>query len=299
MVDYLRLPGETVPPPPYLHTGATMHALLFNADRAVLQALVNTTLNRVPDMQFDVVSGTFLFISLYVDKATSTAPGYENRGTASETDVGFWILLRGGRKGQPRRLRWFPLYLFVDSGGAMAIGREVFGYPKLIGVAERKAPSDPDEVGMSLTTDYFTHFAPDARPIRAKLFEIVQARDASRPFAEAIVADQMAKALVLHGLIEQFEGDLDLPYLSMPMIFLKQFRAIEDQRKACFLGVSAVSVQTTKLHAMKRITDPITLNFEYAANIPIGSDLGISSGQKALVSFCIQQDFIVGLGEML
>src|SRR5690606_24233048 len=67
------------------------------------------------------------------------------RGWMPEIDVAFWVpvllLERIGPALVPYRVSFFQPYLFVDSGQAMATGRETYGYHKMIG--EFVLPSDP------------------------------------------------------------------------------------------------------------------------------------------------------------
>jgi len=297
MVDYIHLPGDVVPPPPYRHTGATMHGLLFDADPGALQALVDGTLNRVPGMKFEAVSATFLFIALYVDSATTIAPGYANRGSAPETDIGFWVLVRGGRIGTAPKLRWFPLYLFVDTGAAMAIGREVYGYPKLMGAPRRIAPNDPDDPRMELVADYFDRYDPTSRPVHRPLFAIAgdagpAASDTDGARLTGLIAATLAALVPDYPL-------LGLPYLKMPMVFVKQFRAVDDAHAAAFQAVTAIAVVPTAIRRARLIAGDYRLDFADSANIRFAADLGIVSGQAARLAFSIEQDFEVGLGSTL
>ena len=71
---------------------------------------------------------------------TSSDPIDKSKGHVKEADIGLWIWVQGGEADKPET--WgdylLPVYLFVDSGAALSAGREVFGYPKLLGSFERE-----------------------------------------------------------------------------------------------------------------------------------------------------------------
>lgn len=298
MPRFINLAGELIAPPPYRHTEAIQHGLLFATDKGRLQGLVDRTLNRVPHLHFDVVSGHVLLIALFVGSVTTIAPGYEDRGVGSETDIGFWIQVRGGRLGQPPRSHWFPAYLFVDSAGAMAIGREVYGYPKHMGHPQRTNPDDADDLEFSLTTDFFPRYGPTQRPVTATLFAIV--RDAGAPPPRAVGgATTAALAAAWDAVCGDVTADFGLPYLAMPMIFVKQFRSIENGFDACYLAAAAVAVRSTRLRSTALIVDRLYLQITPAANIDIAADLGLVSGARPLLAMRLDHDFDVGFGETL
>ena len=63
----------------------------------------------------------------------------------SELEVSVWCLAADATAGS--RLVWYLPYVFVDSGQAVASGREVYGYPKQIGLFEDDYPDALGERG--------------------------------------------------------------------------------------------------------------------------------------------------------
>jgi len=299
MPRYINLAGELIVPPPYRHTGATQHGFLFEADEGVLQSLIDRTLNRIPGMQFEVVSGHVLLIALYVESVTSIAPGYEDRGVGSETDIGFWVQVRGGRTGQAQRRLWFPVYLFVDSAGAMVIGREVYGYPKHMGRPERTAPDNPNDVRFELSTDFFEEYGPTETPVSTQLFEI--AREEGAPAPVALGGSTLPQLAAAYNLAAAAIGadDFGLPYLAMPMVFVKQFRAIENGLDACYIAATTVAVMSTQIMSTAIIFDRLKINITPSANFDIAGDLGIQSGAPSLLTMRLRHNFDVGFGSTL
>src|SRR5262245_58914361 len=131
---FVEIPGNTVARLPYIATNATMHALVFKGRQEFLQRLCDRLLNEPAHgkLRYHVDSSTVLFTAIYAEQMHSGDPIDGSKGFVKETDVGFWIFVRGGEPDNPKMWRefWLPIYLFVDRGSALTAGREVFGYPK-------------------------------------------------------------------------------------------------------------------------------------------------------------------------
>lgn len=297
MPVYLNMPGGPVPPPPYRHTGALLHALWFDADRGKLQAIVDTTVNRVPSFRFETVAGGVMLIALHVDAVTSTAPGWAGRGSAPETDVGWWMLTRGGRTDAVPALRWFPVYMWVDGGAALTVGREVFGFPKLLGRAVR-ASADRDDARLELRTDHFPAFAPDARAsLDAPLFAVERDGDGADEIAPVLLNAGLAAAVGLAD--EAIEASALRPFGGMPMLFVKQARDVGNARDAALLGLAAATVRPDAVRSVAWLRGTHRLIVHPSASVPISADLGVASGDRARLAFRVEQDFTAGFGEML
>ena len=73
----------------------------------------------------------------------SADPPDRQRGYFLENEVAIWSL---GYDSQHERYSTFVPYMFVDQGSAMAMGREVYGFPKQLGVVSMPGPDErPDE----------------------------------------------------------------------------------------------------------------------------------------------------------
>ncbi len=297
MPAYLNVPGNPVPPPPYLHTGALLHALWFDADRGKLQAILDTTVNRAPGFRFETVAAGVMLIALHVEAVTSTAPGHDGRGSAPETDVGWWMLTRGGRIGAKRELRWFPIYMWVSSAGALTVGREVYGYPKLLGRAVR-ASAGRDDARLELRTDHFIRFAPDARvSLDAPLFAIQRDGDGADEILPPLLNAGLANAV---GLVDEMADAAALrPFGGMPMLFVKQARDIANARDTAYLGLAAATVRPDAVRSVAWLGGTHRLIVHPSASLPITADLGVQTGDRARLAFRVEQDFTAGFGAML
>ena len=77
----------------------------------------------------------------------SITPPYSNFGRFVERETAFWVLTIDKTK---KRLYWFIPYIFVDNTYAMAMGRELYGFPKSVGTMG--LPPSPDQAVEPLRT---------------------------------------------------------------------------------------------------------------------------------------------------
>jgi hypothetical protein len=73
-----------------------------------------------------------------IERLSSAEDPDRLRGYVPELEVSVWCLAADALAGN--RLVWYLPYVFVDSGQAVASGREVYGYPKQMGVFEAGYP---------------------------------------------------------------------------------------------------------------------------------------------------------------
>ncbi|MGH9223609.1 MAG: hypothetical protein ACRD2W_07430, partial [Acidimicrobiales bacterium] len=69
-----------------------------------------------------------------IERLASGDPTDSKRGYMSEREVAVWCLVADPAAGN--RLAWYLPYVFTDSGQTVVTGREVYGYPKQIGIFE-------------------------------------------------------------------------------------------------------------------------------------------------------------------
>src|SRR3712207_1423239 len=125
--NYAEIPGNVVSRLPIRAIGGVLQAFLLESDLSTLQSVCDRVLN-VPSggaVSFWVALPAVLFTDLSIPRTTSGDPVDSQKGFVHEDDLGFWILTVGGPAGEPSawRLRWLPVYMWVDSGPAMAGGR--------------------------------------------------------------------------------------------------------------------------------------------------------------------------------
>jgi hypothetical protein len=131
---YLNYAGWiTLPRPPFNANGAEFYSFGFRADKQACQRFLDKTYNVIAGRQRFRVLLDMVFLA-YVKNAAiiATTPPFSDQGGMPENDIGFWLLVGSFDDGAifPTKVAWVPAYLFVDSGLAVAVGREIMGYPK-------------------------------------------------------------------------------------------------------------------------------------------------------------------------
>ncbi|RJF86470.1 hypothetical protein D3874_05045 [Oleomonas cavernae] len=288
-----------------------MNGFLFEADRRALQRTCDRCLNdpSTGRLRFRVVAPYVLLTALYVDRMSSADPIDKSKGFVRETDIGFWIPVVGGLADAPGRWKvyWLPTYMFVDSGSALSGGREVFGYPKTMGVVHRGS-GGPQPMDFTVDTEHFTKFAPDAEGRVQRLFAVSSNRATSEePAIETTTTAEVAAAMwqIFDAFLPDdifvlpLSGDAFLPYIGMPMIFLKQFRDHESANRACYQAVTAVTVSTDSVGSVRLPRTKTRLVVAGSASHPISADLGIPDGREATLAMQMSLDFTVGFGSTL
>jgi hypothetical protein len=303
---FVELPGNSVGRIPYRATGATMHGFVFPATRRFLQRMCDRCLTDPSEgvLRFHVAAPYVLLTALYVDRMASADPIDKSKGFVKEADIGFWIPVVGGVIDQPTswRLYWLPTYMFVDSGSALSSGREVFGYPKSLGIFARKGG---DSAAFSVETEHFVRFAPDSEGRTRPLFAVHES--GAPPARQAVGMSDIAGALwnlIAPGIpletgIIKFTADALLPFVGMPMVFLKQFRDHRYPGRACYRAITSVTVEATSVHGAEFLDPTFKLSIEPSASHPIAADLGLENGVEPVLAIAARMGFEVGFGETL
>ena len=307
--NFVEGPANVVKRLPYVGYGATLQAFLFKGNSKSLQSICDQMLN-VPSggaVKFRVVTSYVLFTTLYQPRVQSDDPTDKSTGYVTEIDAALWVLaLDSMGKGG---LCWFPVWLFVDTGSAIAAGREVFGYPKQQASFDRAISAPPGDAAVTINTLAFVGSGPNEPAVMLDLLALKPATAATQTDIDQTTPASYELGLTkFRNIIEQDKdtigptgvtNSLFPPFLGMPMVFLKQFRDIAQVGKACYQAVTTVTVESTKISDFAFFPTGYELMIKRAASHPIAEDLGISSGQKAAFSFWLVQDFYVGFGQIL
>lgn len=138
--DYVDRGGRQVWRPPYTASGAKLFGFVLGADTAAIDSLLHRDFNEPAGgaVDYRCAHPSVIVIFGAIDKLASGDPQDEQRGYLSELEVSVWCLAADVTAGS--RLVWYLPYVFVDSGQAVASGREVYGYPKQIGLFEDDYP---------------------------------------------------------------------------------------------------------------------------------------------------------------
>lgn len=131
---YVETGGSQVWRPPYRARHVEAFGFVLGCDRSAIDALLLRDLVEPAGGAVDYRCARKRMVVLFagIEHLSSAEDPDRLRGYASELEVSVWCLAADVLAG--RRLVWYLPYVFVDSGQAMASGREVYGYPKQLGV---------------------------------------------------------------------------------------------------------------------------------------------------------------------
>lgn len=182
---YVGLGGNVEFSPPITADGVRMYGFLLPADRRHLDRAFDARFNEPSGGAVLTVSAV-PFVLFYVSVIPNIRM-HENVGWYRERETGVMMF---GLDLTHDRLFTTLDYLFVDSGQAMANGREIFGFPKQIGDFTGDdewledpeiavPPGNPD--GFRLETLGVDRFGPHARARRHELWHLERTNDEGRP----------------------------------------------------------------------------------------------------------------------
>jgi hypothetical protein len=173
--DYVERGGRQVWRPPYTARKATLLGLVLGADRAAIDALLHRDLVEPADgaVDYRCAHDSIAVVFAAIERLASGDPRDELRGYVSEFEVSVWCLAADVSAGS--RLVWYLPYVFVDSGQASASGREVYGYPKQMGIfaADFKQAVERDGT-TTVEALAIKQYAPDAAAVPEKMIAVKQ-----------------------------------------------------------------------------------------------------------------------------
>jgi hypothetical protein len=291
---------------PYLQKDARLAAFLFNANPESLTTLCDQTLNFSSSFLYKYIPMTSSVMVVFADMLVSSRDERDSQvGLIPETEVSFWVLTAAMQETQggyvPHHLAWFLPFLLVDDGNSIATGREVFGFNKL--AAQFRKPDLIQKPAYSADVLGFKQFGTDIIAQRERLLELspASASDVSRPSDLNSIKNGMAAELFRNmrtnlggGLVEfaaRFLND------HIPLVFLKQFRAAQDTRKACYQRLIEAPLKVETFFEGGLFSEPYTLNIASLASHPLAQSLGLqAANQKSTLGAWMHVDFVLGNG---
>ena len=291
---------------PYLQKDARLAAFFFNADTERLTTLCNQTLNVSKSFEYKYVPMTSNLMLVFADMLVSSRDERDAQvGLIPETEVSFWVLTvamqktRGGY--MPHHLAWFLPYLFVDESNAIATGREVFGFNKLL--AQFQKPEKIQSPEFTADVLGFKEFGADFIAQRERLLELSasSSADPTRSSDLDSIKNGMAAELFKNmrtnlggGLVEfasRFIND------HVPLVFLKQFRDAKNTHKACYQRLIEAPLKVETFFEGGIFLKPYMLNIASLASHPLAQNLGLKGAeQRSTLGMWMQVDFVLGNG---
>jgi hypothetical protein len=193
---------------------------------------------------------------------------------------------------------WYHPYLFVDSEYAVASGRESFGFHKMLGAF---AIPDASESHKPLSVDTMVVHPRGARGAFQRLIDVRRIDSGAGDDDRASDGDgELLGRLgaLLPGLAESLASGLE--GYEAPMIFLKQFRAISDGKRACYQAIVEAPARLLTLRSAGRLRGRHEVEIQPYESHPIARDLGLRSGRLTpFASVYADFDFVMNNGREL
>lgn len=279
-----------------------MHSFCVKADPAKVQAWLDKTFAAPSSgaVRYKVIGDKVFLGIAEIGKITMVTPGAPSKGWTTETDVAIWILAEREDDGF-LSLRWIPAYLFVDTGQALASGREVWGFPKQLARFDFSPQTSDPGAGRTFTVQgwVISPFGPDSPTRWATMFEArpVSAKPPARQGVLATLED-LARTVV-DRLTDEFTtiaGKLNaaLGAGSVTMAFLKQFPDAANPTTACYQAVVEADSKVTAVRGSGVTDDDYEVRITTFDTHPYLGELGISSdwqqvGQAIWMDFDFEQ----------
>jgi hypothetical protein len=290
--QYIERGGEQTFAQPYNLKNTQLFGFVLEGNSNNLQYLCDKYLNQPAkgQVQYRPVSNYIILTFDSIGNITSTDSPDSQKGSFSEAgEVIFWILTKS-----ERGLALFIPYIFVNSSPALASGREVYGFPKEWGWFQIPHDFRAPQL-FTLETVAIKSFSPQAKAIRQQLLEIKQIQgdyNSTNPWLNKNPKD------ILSSLFKSVIPDLvcDLIKEEMPVVFLKQFRDVQDSSKACYQAIVEAKVKLEKLYEVCPLGQKFQVSIQNFDSHPIVTDLGLRDVQTAKLSFCLNFDFTLENG---
>jgi hypothetical protein len=127
--------------PPYTARRASLWGFVIEASKAAIDELLQRDFAGPTrgEVNYRCVHGNVVVAFADIAELASGDPVDSERGYLREREVSVWCIAADPRAGG--QLVWYLPYVFADSGLAVASGREVYGYPKQLGVFDARYPS--------------------------------------------------------------------------------------------------------------------------------------------------------------
>ncbi len=311
-VDYG--PMATVPGP--LRCDATtVYCFIASADAKRLDGLCQRVFDEssAGAVQCRALGGQVLVVFSITRKITVPTPPWDRVGPVAELHAGVWVpmfLLRRGRMGG-RGWGVFMPFVWVDNTLSLTVGREVYGYSKSIGRLGFPGDGKPDsQPSGSFVLDACEWAGLDDAhgPHPRRLLEVVlkAGHDATEeetfddlPSLARDIADVLDVRSDLAAAAGLSPVDPFGALASVPQVFLRQLRSIEDGARASLSEVLLANAtpDPSSFHA-QRLRGSYDLTVGTLESHPLGRDLGLTSGPVRR-AYRVDMDFTVETGTVL
>jgi Acetoacetate decarboxylase (ADC) len=291
---YVERGGELVYSPPGVANGVRMWGFFVEGDPALLQQMFDRYLNLPSNgaTSFEPAGSLFAFVFATLDRVFAQQPPDVYRGYFKEAEFAIWTL---GYDRKRDEYATFVPYMVVDQGSAMAMGREVYGFPKQLGKVHLSPQDDPTE--FTLHVPGVKHWGEAQRFEEHRLVRITKDAASATPSpstasSKAELVTQIAERVFSRrglatqdrggGFQARLRGDLKVLELMagdiVPMVFLKQIRDARMPLHACYQAIQLADFVVWSFRGGGSLEGEYTIELEDLANEPIRRELGLPAG---------------------
>ena len=319
---YVEHGGEIACRHPADADNSRMYGFVLDASRERLDEWCERCFNAPTrgEEQWRAISEQVLLNFVDIPTMGSTDTGDLVLGVTNEQEAAIWFPVY-----EPRRhmLAWAIPYMFVNSGMALAGGREVYGFPKQLG--RLQIPRDdqaPAELRLDTVT--FERYGPSSEDDRYPVVTVARAGDRP-PLDRAGSLDAVIRALGgvaeprlaehdpigrLGDLVRAGTRELEdvVPHLLFffhlleqhtPMLLLKQFRDAHVPGAACYQALVHVDMSVKTFRSGGLLPDDYQVTIHPLDGEPISRELGVAASSTPRMAFWLDFDFDVPLGTIL
>ena len=193
-------------------------------------------------------------------------------------------------------------YLLVDDGAAIAAGREVFGFNKL--AAQFQKPEKIESPEFTADVIGFKQFGAEMIAQKERLLEVRASSESASTSTE--IDWETVRSTFAGELLNNVRSDIGNGFIEfvarfindhIPLVFLKQFRDVQDTSKACYQKIVEVSLRVDAYYAGGFMQGPYILNISSLASHPFAQKLGLKEAeQNSTLSAWIKVDFVLENG---
>ena len=224
--------------PPEVFSGANFYVFAFDANSAAIQTLADTLLNPAGggQVRYEAALPTAIVSFCDAAKCSSAAePIGWLPGRETMILVPLWEFQSGNLL--PSRLVFWAPYIFINYTIGLVSGREIWGWPKVLG--EIGVPADGPGNEFFCKTTIFPTLAASTPAENAVLYRVTQASGvtpAAIPFRDAAEAGRG----IAEGLLGSLGADVVQALSIQPRVdcvALKQFREPSAPDLACYQAI--------------------------------------------------------------
>ena len=169
---YVERGGEIAFRPPFRSSGACVHYFFVEADESRLGRYLDRCFNQASDGAVSLrPAGPYVLLNFVEVDRLSSGPPDSALGGVAEKEAAIWLPALEKRRG-PDRLVWTVPFMYVDSGQALASGREIYGYPKQLGKIKARLLDDGTPDRFSVHTLALRRHRPEAMAKRRRVLKV-------------------------------------------------------------------------------------------------------------------------------